>query len=350
MGALIYIWELVAPYIGIINVIIITIVLFFIGKILFEKKHLAYYYYQIISVVIFLIGLLLAIVVSPMDDNIKKQILSLIGVLLSSVIALSSTNFIGNAMAGIMLRIAKNYKPGDFIEVDESRGRIYNMGLLSTEIQIITSDTITFPNMYLVKQPIRVIHSNGSFISVAVSLGYDVSRVKIEEFLLEAANKCKLEKNFVYIEDLLDHAVVYRVFGFAPETQKLISLKSDLRKNILDSMHKNGIEIVSPGFVNRRVFDENKQFIPKMQSDKNMKKERNIEKNIFNKADEAENIEKLKEKLAEFKQNKVALNDKIKESSDEESLKYENELKILDRKIKALNDLIDKRTEAKNKR
>lgn len=349
MDIFISIWTFIKPFFGIINIIILILLLFFVSKILFEKKHIAYYYYQIISVTIFLIGLLLIIVVSPIDDNIKRQILSLIGVLLSSVIALSSTTFIGNAMAGIMLRIAKNYRPGDFIEVEGSRGRIYNMGLLSTEIQIITSDTITFPNMYLIKQPIRVIHSNGSFISVAVSLGYDISRVKIEELLLEAAAKCSLEKNFVYVEELLDHAVVYRVFGFVNETQRLVSLKSELRKNILDCMHKNGIEIVSPSFVNRRIFDENTLFIPKLQRDKNLNKNQNIEKNIFNKADEAENIEKLKEKLNDLKDEKNGLNDIIKDLDEDQKLKYENKLKIIDRKMKALAELIDERTEAKKK-
>ncbi|MFW5860891.1 MAG: mechanosensitive ion channel domain-containing protein [Spirochaetota bacterium] len=94
----------------------------------------------------------------PISHEIRKQILSFIGVLLSAVIALSSTSLIGNAMAGIMLRVSKSYRPGDFIEVGSTRGRVFNQGLFSTEVQIINRDTVRNQRKYQAKRRWRSLH------------------------------------------------------------------------------------------------------------------------------------------------------------------------------------------------
>ncbi|MCP4633522.1 MAG: mechanosensitive ion channel family protein, partial [candidate division Zixibacteria bacterium] len=46
-------------------------------------------------------GILIIIIVLPIDDTLQGQLLSLIGILLTAAIALSSTTFVGNIMAGM---------------------------------------------------------------------------------------------------------------------------------------------------------------------------------------------------------------------------------------------------------
>jgi len=319
-------------------------------KILFKKKQVAQYISQSTNIFIVLFGLFLIILFMPVGMEIKKQILSMLGVLLSAVIALSSTHIIGNILAGIMIRISKIYKPGDFIELDNIRGRVFNQGLFNTEVQIITRDSVALPNLYLIQHPIRVTRSNGSFISATVSLGYNVSRVRIEKYLMSAAEKTGLGEPFVYVEKLLDHAVEYRVFGFLKETDKLLLQKSELRKMVLDVLHGAGIEIVSPTFMNRKEFPPSKSFIPKGESRKkpDAKKVTNVEKLIFDKANEAGDIEKLKEKHNALLKHKEELEQRMKETDDIVTKKRTKKiLRQLDKSIEMLIKEIEKSNKEK---
>ena len=49
-----------------------------------------------------------------------------------------------------------------------------------------------------------------------------------------------------------DFSVLYRVSGFLAEVKNLITVKSTLKKRVLDVLHENGVEIVSPAFMNQR--------------------------------------------------------------------------------------------------
>ena len=346
-------WSSVSPFVGVLIVIILTTVLIIIVKTLLRKKQAAPYYYQITSLILSLFGLFLVVLCMPISDDMKKQILSLLGLLLSAVIALSSTSLIGNAMAGIMLRVSKSYRPGDFIEIENTRGRVFNQGLFSTEVQIITRDTVSFPNLYLIQHPIRVTRSDGSFISTSVSLGYDIPRSKVEESLINAAQKEELEEPFVYVEKLLDHAVEYRIFGMIKETARMLTAKSNLRKSVLDVLHEHNIEIVSPSFVNRREFNENKSFIPQEEKKQteNAQPDTKVEELAFDKAEEAESIEKLKEKYNELLKEKEALTEKAREEDDKEREKImKEEARSLDERAEKLMRYIEKREQDKREK
>ena len=64
-------------------------------------------------------GVVVVIVFMPIGDTARGQLLGLLGLLLSAAVALSSTTFIGNAMAGLMLRAVRNFRTGDFIRIGE---------------------------------------------------------------------------------------------------------------------------------------------------------------------------------------------------------------------------------------
>ena len=87
------------------------------------------------SIVLFsiaMVGVIALILSLPMSDSLRGQVSSLIGIVISAVLALSSATFIGNGLAGIMLRTINSFKPGDFIEIDDHFGRITERGLFHT--------------------------------------------------------------------------------------------------------------------------------------------------------------------------------------------------------------------------
>lgn len=287
------------------------------------------------------IGFILAL---PIGEAPRGELLSLLGLLVTAAIALSSTTLLGNAMAGLMLRSIRNFRAGDFIVVNDHRGRVSEKGWLRTEIQTERRNLTTLPNLYLVNNPVTVVRPSGTFISATVSLGYDVPRAKIEKCLREAAEHADLIDPFVFVMELGDFSITYQAAGFLEDVKYLISAESALRASMLDSLHREGIEIVSPTFMNQRQLDESRVFIPKAtHAQKAPRKDSRPEELMFDKADKAESdakvehqleavvdeIDKLKKsqsdeagkdggkaRIEELKQEKVELQEKIREQSE----------------------------------
>lgn len=291
------------------------------------------------SMVLFLIAMvgMIAIILSlPLGESLRGQITQLLGIVISAVLALSSATLIGNGLAGIMLRMIGNFRPGDFVTVNNHFGRITERGLFHTEMQTENRDLLTLPNMYLTTNPVRVTRSNGTFVSAECSLGYDVPRTKIEEALLDAAKRSDLTDPFVRITTLGDFSVVYKVYGMVKEIKTILSATSRLHGHMLDALHEANIEIVSPNFMNQRQVGET-IFIPKKVR---VKKEDNNspdpESLIFDKAEVAETIEKRKETVADV---------------DAKLEQFTADLKVAenDEQKAAIQAKIDKWTEIKNK-
>ncbi|RLB50867.1 MAG: mechanosensitive ion channel family protein [Deltaproteobacteria bacterium] len=248
-------------------------------------------------------GVLLVMVILqlPIGEAERGQLLSLLGLLVTAAIALSSTTLIGNAMAGLMLRSIRNFRPGDFIVVDGHRGRVSELGLLRTEIQTERRNLTTLPNLYLITNPVTVVRPSGTFISATVSLGYDVPREKIEPCLVEAAENAGLTEPFVFVLELGDFSITYQAAGFLEEVKYLISAESQLRECMLDALHRAGIEIVSPTFMNQRQLAAERLFIPEVRrrakSTPPAADETRPEERMFDKAEQAETEAKAGHKL-----------------------------------------------------
>ncbi len=283
---------------------------------------------SIILFSILFIGIISVILVLPMTDTQRGQVTSLIGIVLSAVLGLSATTFIGNGLAGIALRMRNSFKPGDFIEVNGIFGRVTEQGLFTTEIQTIDSDLTTMPNLSLSSNPIKVTRSSGTCISVDVSLGYDVNRLKIEESLIKAAKSIQLKEPFVHILSLGDFSIVYRIHGLLEDVKSIVSARSKLTGAVIDELHAANIEIVSPSFMNQRQVGET-VFISKKYrvKDKQILEENTPEQFLFDKAEEAESIEKRRALLADIEAKIENEKAQLKETKDvEEKAKIQKKL------------------------
>ena len=252
--------------------------------------------FQLIMLALTFAGILAVILALPMGDSMRGQLLGLIGILLSAAIALSSTTFIGNIMAGIMLKAIKSVRPGDFLSVANVTGRITEMDLLHTEIQTEDRDLVTVPNLYMVTQPMKVVRASGTIVSAEVSLGYDIPRTRASRLLREAAGKAGLADSFIHVRDLGDYSVTYRIAGLLEDVKSLISVRSRLREEMLDALHRAGIEIVSPHFMNTRSLQAEQSFIP-VAGDAAEVAEVSQEEVAFDKAEVAASVEQIKKAI-----------------------------------------------------
>ncbi len=300
---------------------------------------------QITSFIFILFLVITFVLVLPIKDSMQSQIIGLIGILLSASIALSSTTFLGNLMAGIWLRSVKNFRVGDFVEIKDNFGRVSARGLLHIEIQNRERDLITLPNMFLVANPVTVMHNDGTIISIEVSLGYDVDHSVIEPILCEAAAKAGLENPYVYIESLGDFSIVYKIHGLAKELNTMLSARSRLNSCVLDALHEANVEIVSPSFMNQRQVSE-QVFIPTERISKRYSKTK-PEDVIFDKAQKAEKLDDLRKThrdlLAEIEEMKLAIKEETN-TETKQSLKVRLE-KLVEREDKTHQYLLSKEQE-----
>ena len=247
--------------------------------------------YQLFNWLIASFTIITLVILLPLSDDTQGQVLSLLGVVLTAVIALSATTFVANMIAGIMLQASQPFRPGDYVKVNDQFGRVTKRSLVHTQIQTEWRDLTNLPNLMLVNNPVTVLHREGTIIFAEVSIGYDVTYLRVEELLLTAGEEAKLTEPFVLVHELLDHAVVYRICGFLPEMKNLLSSRSNLRKKILEQMHGNDVEIVSPSFMNQRALDPSQKVIPSKpvlhDIDKPVQATTAPEEKIFDKAEEA---------------------------------------------------------------
>jgi small-conductance mechanosensitive channel len=297
---------------------------------------------QMILLALTATGVLLVILVLPIGDEKRGQILSLLGIVISAGIALSSTTLLGNAMAGFMIRAVRAFRLGDFIEIGDDFGRVSDMGIFHTEIQTEDRDLKTLPNLLLVTHAVKRIRPSGTIISAQVSLGYDAAPVRIQHLLLQAAEKSGLEDPFVRILDLGDYAVTYKVAGLLKDVSQMLAIRSDLRAAMLSTLHLNGIEIVSPEFRNTRMVDQ-KMFIPPRDTDTGEAPKSRPQAPVFDKAEEAASIESLQTMLRELEQRREELQQLAKTHEDREKDADEQELARVSRRMEHLASVIESR-------
>lgn len=279
-----------------------------------------------IMVIAILVGVITITLTLPVSDSTRNQILALIGVLVSGVIAFSSTTIVSNLMAGLVLKFNKPFRTGDFIRCNEHFGRVSEKGLLDTEIQTEHRDLIAIANSYLVNNPVTVIRSSGTLITANVSIGYDVHHSDVTKALEQAAINAGLDEGFSQVMELGDFSISYRVSGLLTEIKSLVTAKSKLHKAILDELHNNDIEILSPNYVAQRPTDPKQRFIAvnrQSKEDVAQEGEQGQESIAFDKAEKAEQQELGMQQLQE---QVIQIREKIAAASKEDKPALEKKL------------------------
>lgn len=255
---------------------------------------------QLMMLGLFFLSLLVVVFALPISESSRNQVLGLMGILISGILALSSTTIVSNLIAGVLLRNTKPFKIGDFIRVGDHFGRVSERGLFDTEIQTEERELIDLPNTYLISKPVTTIRGTGAVVSASLSLGYDIGHAQIEPLLIKAAEMSGLEEPFVHILELGNYAVTYRISGILPESKRFITARTKLYRHVLDTLHQRKIEIMSPAYMNQRRLGENQLVLPAgVQAASSNETECASDDIVFDKAERAETLENEKNKLTE---------------------------------------------------
>jgi small conductance mechanosensitive channel len=300
---------------------------------------------QIVVTFLALFFIVAVIVTAPLKETTQGNLISLFGIAVTAVIALSSTTLASNAMAGLMLRAVRNFKRGDYIRCGDFLGRVTERGLFHTEIQNERSDLITLPNLHLATNPVTVIRPTGTFVSATLSLGYNLQHDEIEKLLIEAAGHAGLLEAFVRIRALGDFSVTYEVSGQLDDTKKFLSSKSALHRAVLDILHRAGVEIVSPTFMNQRQIKDSHAFIPEIEAvaPADPARDRGPDSLVFDKADQVEKVEDLRLRLTALDEEIAALEAQVKATEGDEAEKIQETIflrqRIRERLVERIADI-----------
>ncbi|MCC2615897.1 mechanosensitive ion channel [Aestuariibacter halophilus] len=295
---------------------------------------------QLSMLVLTLCAVVALLFLLPIQDSSRNQLIGLLGILISGMLAFSSTTVLSNLMAGLLLRFTKPFQVGDYVRIGEYAGRISERGLFDVEIQTESRELIAVPNTVCISQPVTTVRRSGTIISATLSLGYDVDRRQIETCLMGAATATGLQEPFVHILALNDFSVTYRVAGLLEDAKQLISTRSSLYGQVLDSLHGAGIEIVSPGFMNQRPLTPEQKILPPSQAGKKQETVAPTAETLaFDKAEQAEAQEREKAELTETLQQ---LQSDVKTASDgEQKQRLQHRVDALKARLEHLNQSIE---------
>ncbi|MFQ3234498.1 MAG: small conductance mechanosensitive channel [Paraglaciecola sp.] len=287
---------------------------------------------QLAMLMLMLVGLISVVISLPLKESLELQILSLIGLALSGLLAFASTTIFSNLVAGAMMRFTQPFRTGDFISFDNYFGRVTELGLFDCEIQTQTRELIAIPNNLLINKPVSVIRRSGTIVSVTLSLGYDIHHSRIDELLLQAAKDTGLEEPFVYVIALGDFSVSYKVSGLLVDVKNLLTTRSNFHRHVLDCLHNNDIEIMSPTFVSQHAGKDVQKKIAHSPQLPPQAINSTAEDVIFDKAEQAQ----------QNATDKIQMQAKVEDLKQRLSTVDENERQRIEKEINQLQDEIGK--------
>ena len=219
--------------------------------------------YQIIRIFVIAFSL---VVIWPWLPGSESGIFKGVSIFVAALFSLGSTTTIGNLISGIIITYMRPFLVGDYVRIDNREGTVVEMNAFITRLKDIKGNIITVPNNSILSQQTvnytaALRHGEGSIIHSDFTFTYVVPRETIEQYLLEAADRCtmllKEPKPFVLITALEDFYTRYEINGYTRETERLFEVYSELHHHIVDVFREHHLNPTSSHFVSVK---ENKDY------------------------------------------------------------------------------------------
>ncbi len=164
-----------------------------------------------------------------------------------AAIALAVQGSFSNFMGGIMLLVFKPISVGEFVKIDGETGTVKEVGIFYTVLNTVDNLVVSVPNKIMTENTI-VNYSRNDIrrvdLVIGVSYDSDVELVRKTIFDVIGANNKALNDPapFVRVTDMADSSLDFSVRVWC-ESKNYGALKSDLLENINEAFDKAGIEI-----------------------------------------------------------------------------------------------------------
>lgn len=171
-----------------------------------------------------------------------------------ALFTLGSTAAIGNMVAGVILTYTRTFRVGDRVRIGDAFGDVQVKSLFVTRLRNSLNEEITVPNGAVLAAEV-INYSTAAMrgelaLKAQVTLGYDYHWTKIDELLKQAANQTPGIRSDppprVWPRDFAEFGVLYELHAYTDRANKMGSTYAALRRSILDVLHQEGIQILTP--------------------------------------------------------------------------------------------------------
>ena len=171
---------------------------------------------------------------------------------LSTGIGFASKDIIENIYYGISLMTGR-IKVGDMIQVDGTMGKVTSISYVSTVVESVYGEIITFQNSQLFAKNYKNLTRNHGYVLQVIPYGvaYGTNLQQAMTLVDEAVNNLHhkwtdhRKKARSVVGELGDSSINFKLFIWAEATKKS-DVISDVLRTIYDTLNKNGIEIPFP--------------------------------------------------------------------------------------------------------
>ena len=209
---------------------------------------------RILAAIVWIFAIIIAYPYIPGSSTDAFKGLS---VFLGLVISLGSTGIINQIMSGLFVVYSRSLKTGEWVKVNETEGKVLDVGLLAAKIRTIEGQEVTIPNSVLVgtstRNYTRLGHPDGMSVSSTVTIGYDAPWRQVHALLELAADRTpnisKASKPSVVQKELSDFYVEYTLIARLEDENSRIETMSRLNSTIQDAFNEFGVQIMSPHYM-----------------------------------------------------------------------------------------------------
>ena len=171
---------------------------------------------------------------------------------LSTGIGFASRSIIENIFYGLSLMTGR-MKVGDWIEVNDTTGRVTNISYTSTVVESLYGEIITFQNSQLFTNNYKNLTRNGRYVLAVVnySVAYGSDLQQVIKVIEDATNKLKRswmdpsKKIVTVVGELGESSVNMKLFVWVT-APKRANMVSELLSCIYDTLRAHNIEIPFP--------------------------------------------------------------------------------------------------------
>jgi small-conductance mechanosensitive channel len=171
---------------------------------------------------------------------------------LSTGIGFASKDIIENIYYGISLMTGR-IKVGDMIQVDGTMGKVTSISYVSTVVESVFGEVITFQNSQLFAKNYKNLTRNHGYVLQVIPYGvaYGTNLQQAMTLCDEAVNNLhhkwmdRKKKVRSVVGELGDSSINFKMFVWAEATKKS-DVISDVLRTIYDTLNQNGIEIPFP--------------------------------------------------------------------------------------------------------
>ena len=171
---------------------------------------------------------------------------------LSTGIGFASKDIIENIYYGASL-MAGRIKVGDWIQVNDTMGKVRTISYTSTVVDSLYGEVITFQNSQLFKSNYKNLTRNHGYVLAVVpfSVAYGSNLKEVTELVEKAVNGMRhtwmdrAKEVKCVVSEMADSSVNFKLFVWA-EAPKRSYVISDVLKCVYDTLNANGISIPFP--------------------------------------------------------------------------------------------------------